>query len=730
MQTKPVQSIFSKTLLTAAMLLLTQVGITQVSISGVVSDLKGETLIGANVFIVGSYDGASTDADGRFTFITNEVGSQQLKVAFIGYEVQIISLELNGDIKDIQIVLQEKFSQLKAVRITAGSFEASDSKKAVALKPLDIVTTAGAAGDVTGALQTLPGTTAVGESGRLFVRGGSAEETQTYVDGMLVHEPYSRTGANVAARGRFNPFIFSGTVFTTGGYSAEYGQALSSVLVMETKGIELEDEWNLGIMSVGADAAGTKVWEKGSITGSIGYIDLTPYNKLVPQNLEFERMPSVINASLSIRQRTSKTGLLKLYGMQSNTKYGVFQEVPGEEEKELISGGDDNSYLNVTWRDIIAEKWTLRTGAAYSLNNEGRTIDGYRIDERSEGEHFKAVAVHAPSEKLSVKIGADLLIRDIEQTFGEETSSTVRIENQKAGLFLEGDVFLSSDLAIRGGLRLENTSSKGGLKEETSLAPRLMAAYRLGDDAQVSLAYGLFYQDTDDQILFYSEGLDQERASHYILNYQYTVAKRTFRIEAYQKDYHSLVKYTVDSDGEYTYKNNGDGYARGIDLWFRDRKTIKNLDYWLSYSYLDTERDYRDYPNTAVPTFAAAHSFSVVAKRWVQDWRSQIGATFSYTSPRNYDDPNKEGFLTAQMDAIKQLNMNWAYLYRENVIFYTSVSNVLGQDINYGYRYASTPDSDGVYASAPIVPGAKRMFFLGCFITLSKKDVNQLDKLN
>lgn len=711
-------------------LTLSHAGFAQVSISGTVTDSKGETLIGANVFIVGSYDGASTDVDGKFLFKTEETESQELKVAYIGYEEKIIPVDLSNDISDLRIELSEKFNQLKAVRITAGSFEASDSKKAVALKPLDIVTTAGAVGDVVGALQTLPGTTTVGESGRLFVRGGSAEETQTYVDGMLVHEPYSRTGTNVAVRGRFNPFIFSGTVFTTGGYSAEYGQALSSVLVMETKGIELEDQWDLGIMSVGLDAAGTKVWEKGSVTGSIGYIDLTPYNNLVPQNLEFDRMPSVLNASLSFRQRTSKTGMLKLYGMQSNTDYGIYDPVPGESRKMLISGGDDNTYVNVTWRDIIAEKWTLRGGAAYSLNNEAREIDGVDFSERSEGQHLKAVAIHAPSEKVSIKIGTDLFLRSKEQSYGNDLIQQASFEDQKTGAFIEADVFLSSELAIRLGTRVEHNKGIASIKEETTIAPRLMAAYRLNDHSQVSLAYGRFYQDSDDMILLRAEESAQEQATHYILNYQYTVAKRTFRVEAYQKNYAELVKYQQDASDELQYTNSGDGYARGLDIWYRDRKSIKNLDFWLSYSFLDTKRDYRDYPETATPTFAAAHSLSLVSKRWIQDWRSQVGATFSYTAPRNYHDPNQGEFLSAKMDAVKQMNVNWAYLYRENVIFYTSVSNVLGQEVDYGYRFALSPDSDGVYAKTPIVPGAKRMYFLGCFITLSKKDVNQLEKLN
>ena len=39
---------------------------------------------------------------------------------------------------------------------------------------------------------------------------------------------------NVAQRGRFSPFIFKGTVFSAGGYSALYGQALSSALILES----------------------------------------------------------------------------------------------------------------------------------------------------------------------------------------------------------------------------------------------------------------------------------------------------------------------------------------------------------------------------------------------------------------------------------------------------------------------------------------------------------------
>ena len=92
--------------------------------------------------------------------------------------------------------------------MTAGTFEAGDNSKVSVLKPLDIVTTAGAAGDFVAALQTLPGTSKVSEDGRLFVRGGAAGETQVFIDGLRVFQPFSATANNIPTRGRFSPFLF------------------------------------------------------------------------------------------------------------------------------------------------------------------------------------------------------------------------------------------------------------------------------------------------------------------------------------------------------------------------------------------------------------------------------------------------------------------------------------------------------------------------------------------
>src|SRR5439155_10627441 len=74
----------------------------------------------------------------------------------------------------------------------------------------------------------------IGEQEGLFVRGGTSAETKQFIDGTLVNNPYYTSIPDIATRGRFSPFLFKGTVFSTGGYSALYGQALSSALILES----------------------------------------------------------------------------------------------------------------------------------------------------------------------------------------------------------------------------------------------------------------------------------------------------------------------------------------------------------------------------------------------------------------------------------------------------------------------------------------------------------------
>ncbi|MGB2758766.1 MAG: TonB-dependent receptor, partial [Maribacter stanieri] len=218
----------------------------QSTISGKVIDQQGVPIMGASVYLEGTYDGTATSEDGLFSFETDEQGEQTLLVSSISFETYSKSSDITN-FKNVTIKLKDDVNTLDAVTVNAGTFNAGDNAKVTALKPLDIVTTAGALGDFVGALQTLPGTSNVAEDGRLFVRGGDAEETQIFVDGMRVFTPYSPSANNIPSRGRLSPFLFKGITFSTGGYSAEYGQALSSVLLLNSISEPQEEKTEISI---------------------------------------------------------------------------------------------------------------------------------------------------------------------------------------------------------------------------------------------------------------------------------------------------------------------------------------------------------------------------------------------------------------------------------------------------------------------------------------------------
>jgi len=224
-----------KILLTPLITLLYLQSFAQVKISGHVVESGGEAVPGVNVFLADTYDGASTDANGYFEFETQERGKRILAARFVGYKEFIQEIEIQNENFEFTIKLIETINELQAVTITAGAFTASDVARRTVFRALDIATTAGATADIAGALNTLPGTQKVGESGRLFVRGGDGNETRTFIDGLVVLDAYKPSAPNTPSRGRFLPFMFKGTSFSIGGYSAEYGQALSSALVLDSK---------------------------------------------------------------------------------------------------------------------------------------------------------------------------------------------------------------------------------------------------------------------------------------------------------------------------------------------------------------------------------------------------------------------------------------------------------------------------------------------------------------
>lgn len=700
----------------------------QTTISGKVTDGKNNPILGANVYLDGTYDGTSTNDKGEFEFITEEKGTQTLVISYVSFETYVKMDEVSS-FKNLSVKLRDDVNSLDAVTINAGTFKAGEKAKVTVLKPLDIVTTASAVGDVLGALQTLPGTATVAEDGRLFVRGGEADETQIFIDGMRVFTPYTPSPNNAPTRGRYSPFLFKGISFSTGGYSAEYGQALSSVLVLNTIDKPDQEKTDVSLMTVGVGVVNTQIWGNNSLSINTSYINLQPYLELYPDRNTWLKPFQSFSGEAVYRHSFKDDSMLKVYGAFSYTNIDLIQEDINFVDGFRFGLENRNLYINSSYKNKIGNNWRIETGMSFTNDNSNVKFQDDRVNNSENSAHFKVKLKKLFSSRFRLSFGNEHFITSFNETYRGLNSNPIDygFNNSISAVFAETGIFFSKNLAAQIGVRGEYSS----VLNETNIAPRLSLSYKSGKNSQFSLAYGEFYQNPVNNYLKFNQDFSSENTSHLIANFQYSKQNEIFRIEAYYKDYDNLVKFdTQMANFSSNFSNEGFGYAKGVDIFWRQNQKIKNTDYWVSYSYLDTERDYRNYPVAATPNFAPAHNLSIVGKHWVEKWKSQLGIAYNFASGRTFTNPNELGFLNETTKNYNSVSLNWAYLIDQQKILYFSVNNALGTKNVFGYNYKNTPDMNGFYDRQAILPNADSFFFVGFFWTISDdKKSNQLNNL-
>ena len=719
----------------------------QTQISGTVKDGKGHPIRGASITLKDSYDGGTADSLGNFHFKTTEKGTLTLVITNIGYNSLEQPITLAGTPIELRLVMKESLSELKAVTITAGSFTAGDAKRGAVLSSLDVATTAGSNADITAALKTLPGAQQVGEQEGLFVRGGAGYEAKQYIDGTLVNNPYSASVPDIASRGRFSPFLFKGTVFSTGGYSALYGQALSSVVLLESIDLPEKSEVDASISPI-LGGIGTQQLAKNKQSSwgiNYNYVNVGLYFKAVKQTPDYFTMPQFHNGDANFRIRTKGGGMIKYYTTFGYSDLGLRrQDWDSLNMKDAFAITNHNWYNNLSWREYLNNGWKMDLGAGYSTNldNIGQQVQNaanqkqtfpdsvfwmnfksFNVDQKQQLSQVKAVFDKKLGALSAIRFGTEYWYSLNDQRYRSAqygTDTAIKFHDHFNSLFVESDIFLTNALAAKVGLRYEHSS----IISKSDLAPRVSLAYRTGPEAQVSIAYGTFYQKPENSQLFYSTNVGFTKATHYIVNYQKMSKDRIFRVEAYYKKYADLIKTNPVSYFYSKYDNSGTGYAKGIELFWRDKKTIKDFDYWISYSYLDTKRNYLNYTSELKPNFAATHTASLVMKKFFTKIKSGVNLTYSYATGRPYYNFMNNGtkFNLGESGTTKDYNsLNFSAEYvptvgnekaKTFIVLFASVSNVLGYNSVYGYNFSYS----GQYKQA-ITPPANRFYFIGCFLS-------------
>lgn len=677
----------------------------QTTISGHVKDQKGKPIDLVNIYLKDVFDGSITDHKGSFTFTTKIKGKAILSVSSLGYLSIEKEISIDQEHLVFDFVLQEATDNLDEIIISAGVFDASDEKKVSILKPLDIVTNPGANGDIYAALGTLPGVTPVGNETGLFVRGGEASETKTIIDGTLVTKPFFSSVPDIPSRGRFDPFLFKGTLFSTGGYSAQYGQALSSVLVLNTNDMPSKSSYSIDMNMAGLGASYTKVWkEKTAVLASLGYTNLSTLFSLVPQNRNWDKAPNGTSASFGFRHLTEQGGLYKSYLQYSNGNVALnFQTNGSESPNSQFSNRTKNLFWNNSFSGYLGDNWKLLLTGSLSFDEDKDQFNTNRSLEKDWLGQSR-ITLSRRFGKTNLRFGGEMQLFKNEYTSNQEGST---IDNTFTSFYAESDIKFSKKLALRAGIRGEQAS----VINKSSIMPRLSLSYRLASKSLFSLAYGKFYQTPQEEFLRKTTSIDFESATHYIANFQWKTKQRLFRIEAYFKDYENLIK----QESNFNLNNRGLGFSKGIDVFWRDEKSIQNLTYWLSYSFVDAKRFYRDFPIRATPTFVSKHNLSMVANYKLTPL-IRTGFAYSYASGRSYFNPNNAVFLADKTIDYHNLNFSVSYLtslFGNFSVIFASLKNPFSFKQIFGYRYSD----DGSQRSS-ILPSTNWSIFAGISISV------------
>ena len=728
-----------------ATLILAQAAAAQNIISGTVTDYRNQALAGVSISLKDSYDGGTSDSSGRFSFTTDATGQQVLQASAIGFKPVALKINISGTVQPLQLVLKEEITELKAVVISAGSFEASDRKKGTVLGSIDILTTASANADVTGALKTLPGAQQVGESEGLFVRGGTAAETKTFMDGTLVNNFFYSSVPNIAQRGRFSPWFLKGTVFSAGGYSALYGQALSSAVILETVDLPEQSSASLGVTVIGGSAGYQHLAKNKKFTsgGSYAYTNLWLAFQYLKQKQQFFTVPEYHTADANFRIKTSGTGIIKYYGYLSTNRLGFRTpsiDTPGYHDVFALS--NFNTYHNVSYREQFGAGWKLNAGLSFTNNTDeisgalentqqqkvqvqGLETKNFSLLNKAWYANARVMAEKKLAGLTALRFGSEYNFSREQPLYTLYTGQPIaqKVEENLHAVFAEADLYLTNAIAAKIGGRAEHSK----LIDKTNMAPRISVAYKLGAQSQASLAYGIFYQIPETKYFPAAAPLHYMKATHYIAQYQKLGNDRTFRAEIFYKIYDDLLKTSWQNNREVAATNGGTGEASGFEIFWRDRRTIKNFDYWVSYSYLDTKRDFLNYPSALQPGFAAKHTASLVVKKFVGSLKTQFNGSYTYASGRpyyniRYSSTTNKFSLQDQGITPDYHSMSISVNYLPNIfkqgagkftVLVFSVTNVLGSNQVFGYQY-----SYNSIRKEAIVPPSKRFVFLGAFISL------------
>ena len=573
---------------------------------------------------------------------------------------------------------------------------------------LDILMTPRALGDILGGLMEDPDAQSSDTDGRLSLQGGAPHESQVYIDGLRLPNPYSLSSKNSSVRSLLSPSECKEINLLSGGYSASMGQALSGVIQIlsrDTKDVKpgsLVSLSNIGpsfTWGLGAPSSATK------LELSASYTDLSLYDRVMPSAYPYTRSfysPS-LTASLwhdlpqaTLKAQLSYTGMG--LGYRPNASLPTFHSRLRE----------DRYYGRLTYVRSLGTACQLEVGTHTQYSDfSGSSLVAPQDQVLDHDLYAEArLALKYSGDPFSILGGLDYSWRDYRESY-ELTGGRYHL-NFSSHLpvsFLEVS-YLHWGLSLSAGLRGEYAS----VLKAWSLAPRLYAGYRHGRHV-FSASWGRYTQLPEKEILRFMPALKSNRSEISQLSYSYGDKTPLVQLSLFYKSYQHLTRSLAEGYPKH-FDDQGGGETYGLTLFHKG--SLGSIDYSTSYSYTQARLSYDRYLRPLAPSYVSPHTFRLTAKYWSGALKSLLGCSF-------YIDAGAKGYsydLTPiQLPMRSRLDLSWSYIASKKMLLHLGCTNVLGTTNYWGIE----PDPLSPKEGTRISPPSTRFFYIGCFITLSGK---------
>jgi vitamin B12 transporter len=717
-----------RTALLSILSLAIAVSIHAATIRGVVRDESGVALPGVTVYEKGASETAVTDGDGRFSL---EVAALPATLtAFLG-GFNSATLEAKSEAVEIKL---EFAAVTDTVTVTAKA-PRSAVTSTFDVRPLDVLRTPGAQADLFKALQTLPGVAKVDEGAGLFVRGGDVSEVRVMLDGAAIEHPFRHESPAGGQFGSIPPMLLEGIAFSTGGFSARYGNALSAILELRGLGKPSSSQTTVsaGLANVSARAS-VPVSESGGLRVSGNFSNTSLLFAVNGAPREFDRMPSSWDLNVSGHVESPALGTLKLFAMTQHDAVGVSFRRNGFDG--FLHSRSDHSTGIVNWKKN-GDVWLL-TGAlgadTYARGTDVGVVD-LAVTDRRLTTRFEAMRV---LRGAVLRLGTDTHQSNTSVTgvkalrghdyngAGGSVAFDVDSGDARGGVFAEIEKTYGK-ITPTIGVRADGDRLLGSL----TVDPRVNVAFALTPGQKLRVAWGIFHQTPSPHYFDRVAGartLRPMQAEHWIAGYEMGAADGPLflRAEGYRKTYSDLPL----EDPLRGFTSEGYGTARGLDL-FASKKWARG-DVRASYSLLSTRRRWTPYDQqqrfvlpdgTWRPDFDIPNVLSVVA---TMQATPMLGFGMALSSaagkpmtPIVGAKPDTYGFSpvygainSERFPRYQRCDLSVTFrprpTARTTLIYFAAISNVFARRNVSDYVYSADYS-----ARAPVVSAAPRSFYAG-----------------